>query len=365
MKVKARCLAIPLDAMIDRESVERYVKAAFPGSRLIEFETLGSGAHGTGFSMKLDTPEGISDYAIKVLSPHGLGHDYPSDRAAVFLLAQAEYGNLPRHAKAVDVIARMPDGSWRSVGGGREYYLVMERVSGRDYFEDLRAFKDKASLDDRDRARIASMTAYLASIHSVKKHSPSLYRRKLRDTIGHGECLMGVFDSYPDGTLSFQEMADIEKVCVDVRARLKPLHARLSQIHGDFHPGNIWFEDNTFVLLDRSRGPYGEPADDVTALTVNYLFFSVKAHGRLTGAYREAFSLFFREYLRLTGDGVLPSVLGLFFAFRGAVVANPAFYPEVTPAQRSLIFSFVRNVLTEEAFDFENPDRYLEGGNFR
>ena len=81
------------------------------------------------------------------------------------------------------------------------------------------------------------MASYLAEIHSIKKIQRHFYWRKLRDTVGHGECLMGVFDTYPDGSLSYNEMSGIIKKSVDWIYKLKPKHKRLSQIHGDFHPG--------------------------------------------------------------------------------------------------------------------------------
>jgi aminoglycoside phosphotransferase (APT) family kinase protein len=212
------------------------------------------------------------------------------------------------------------------------------------------------------------MTSYLAEIHSVKKDSKTLYWRKLRDTVGHGECLMGVFDSYPDGTLPYNEMAEIVKKSVDWIAKLKPKFKRLSQIHGDFHPGNIWFsltpnsELRTkidFILLDRSRGPWGDPADDVTALTINYIFFSIKHLGTVRGPYLEGLRLFFERYVTLTGDDELLSLVAPFYAFRGAVVANPIFYPELTPDHRKLIFRFVNNVLDDERFRPESVNDYL------
>jgi aminoglycoside phosphotransferase (APT) family kinase protein len=203
------------------------------------------------------------------------------------------------------------------------------------------------------------LAAYLSRIHAVKRDSCTLYRRKIRDIIGHGECLMGVFDSYPDGVLRYEEMAEIEKRCIDWRARLKPLHKRLCQVHGDFHPGNIWFQGKELVLLDRSRGPWGDAADDVTALTINYIFSSVRHRSTLEGAYLEALKLFFKRYRELTGDDELLNVLGPFYAFRGAVVANPRFYPELTDGQRAKIFRFVNNVLASERFEPEEAPDYL------
>jgi len=346
--------------MINEDAIKTYLKLKFQNAIRIDIKKLGTGVHGAGFLIDILTNEGINQYVVKGLFPEGLGHDYPSDRAQVFLLDLETYNDLPKHAKAIDVLSEMPDGSIKSIGGGEEYYLLMERVEGRDYFNDLREFEKKERLEPADIEKIKAMTSYLADIHSLKKDSRSLYLRKIRDIIGHGECLMGVFDIYPDGTLSYEEMAEIEKMCVDWRARLKRKSYRLCQIHGDFHPGNIWFKNSTdFVLLDRSRGPYGDVADDVTALCINYIFFSLMYHGEVKGAYLESLNLFFDEYIKLTNDNELLEVVAPFFAFRGAVVANPVFYPDLSDDARSKIFRFVKSVLSAERFEAGKVNYYI------
>ena len=346
--------------MINEEAIKSYLLKKFDDIVSINISKLGSGVQGSGFHIEMKTAEGVRSYVVKGLLSEGLGHDYPSDRAAVFLLDLDEYKNLPRHVNAVDVLAEMRDGTIKSIGGAREYYLLMEKAVGDDYFRDLRDFAKKKLLDDGDKRKIRAMAAYLAEIHSVKKDSRGLYWRKLRDTIGHGECLMGVFDTYPDGTLGYDEMAEIEKKCVDWRARLKPLSSRLSQIHGDFHPGNIWFRnDEDFILLDRSRGPWGEPADDVTALVINYIFFSVRTHGDIREAYFEGLKLFFDEYLTASGDKEINGVVAPFFAFRAVVVANPVFYPDLTQEKRAVLFRFCRNVLDRSVFAPDEVNSYL------
>jgi len=377
--------------MINEETLKAYLLKKFSDVIQVDIRKLGSGVQGSGFLIEMKTPHGIRSYVVKTLLSEGLGHDYPSDRASVFLLDLDEYKNLPRHIKAVDVLSEMEDGSIKSIGGGKEYYLLMEKGSGKHYFNDLTEFSHKDRLENSDIKKIKAMTSYLAEIHSVKKHSKTLYWRKLRDTVGHGECLMGVFDTYPDGTLSYDEITEIIKKSVDWIYKLKPKHNRLSQIHGDFHPGNIWFKevrshnspspspslskDSTpsipplvkggnggvvdFILLDRSRGPWGEPADDVTAITINYIFFSIKNHGDVRGAYLEGLNLFFDEYIKASGDTEINEVVAPFFAFRGAVVANPIFYPEITSEQRKFIFRFVNNVLDNERFELKKINDYL------
>lgn len=351
--------------MINEQALKKYLFDKFPYASGINIIRLGAGVQGVGFLIEITSEKDTTYYVVKGLFPEGLGHDYPSDRASVFLLDLDEYKTLPRHVNAIDVLAEMPDGSVKSIGGGVEYYLLMERAQGRDYFSDLRGLSNKQSLQRSDALKIKSMASYLAGIHSIKKSSRQLYWRKIRDIIGHGECLMGVFDTYPDGLLSYADMAEIEKLCIDWRARLKSKTHRLSMIHGDFHPGNIWFKDNglsevDFILLDRSRGPWGEPADDITALTINYIFFSLIYSGDVRGAYFEALNLFFSEYTELTGDYELFEILAPFYAFRGAVVANPIFYPDIKLYIRLKIFSLIRNVLKHEKFEIEKINEYIE-----
>lgn len=348
---------------IGRDSLEAYFRLRLGGCRLLGVRELGRGAHGAGFLVELDTEGGRREFVLKSVAPEGLGHDYPPDRAAMHLMALDTFGDLPGHVKALDVLSLGADGALKPIGGGLEYYLLMERAEGVSYFRDLDEFAKKESLDAEDRGKISAMAALLAEIHSVRKDSRTLYLRKLRDIIGHGECLMGVFDTYPIGpesVLGYGEMADIEKRCIEWRARLKDRWHRLRRIHGDFHPGNIWFGESAHAdrrgtaslrLLDRSRGPWGEPADDVTALTINYVFFSVRHFNELRGPYAEGLERFFREYIGLTGDEEILEVLAPFYAFRGAVVANPVFYPELGARQRGMIFTFVKNVLRKERFD--------------
>jgi len=358
--------------MLNEKALKAYLKKKFRNISQIKIKKLGSGVHGSGFLVELKTAKGTKPYVVKTLMPEGFGHEYPSDRAGIFLLDLDEFKNLPNHVRAIDVLAELKNGSIKSIGGGKEYYLLMEKGEGRHYFNDLNEFAGREKLEASDIEKIKAMASYLAGIHAIKKESKTLYWRKLRDTVGHGECLMGVFDTYPDGSLSYNEMTDIIKKSVDWIYKLKPKHKRLSQIHGDFHPGNIWFRTENskfkiqnsklrtinseldFILLDRSRGPWGEPADDVTALAINYIFFSIKNFEAIKGPYLEGLKLFFNEYVRLSGDDEICEVLAPFFAFRGAVVANPVFYPEVTPKQRKMIFRFVHSVLDSERF---NPEK--------
>lgn len=343
---------------IKKKAIEDYLSTLFGQSlKVLKVEPLGKGAHGQGFRIEFLRDKASHNLILKSISGDiGLGLDYPSDRAATFLLAKRYYNLLPRHVKAIDVATLKKDGNVKSVEEGEDFFLLMEEARGESYFRDLELMKDKRSLDTHDKRRIKAMTRYLAEIHSVKKRSRTLYLRKIRDTIGHGECLMGVLDTYGDVNFTnLEEMARIEKKCIEWRMRLKDKWGRLCQIHGDFHPGNIWFKSNTdFTVLDRSRGPWGDAADDITALTINYIFFSINYYGRFDRPYDEALRLFYEGYISLTGDEELLEIAAPFYAFRGVVVANPLFYPKVNDENRRKILRFIHWVLNSERFDPED-----------
>ena len=99
----------------------------------------------SGFSCRNQKKRGIKSYVVKTLMPEGFGHEYPSDRAGIFLLDLDEFKNLPEHVKAIDVLAELEGGKIKSIGGGKEYYLLMEKAEGKHYFNDLVSFAAKRS----------------------------------------------------------------------------------------------------------------------------------------------------------------------------------------------------------------------------
>jgi hypothetical protein len=112
--------------------------------------------------------------------------------------------------------------------------------------------------------------------------------------------------------------------------------------------------------LDRSRGEWGEPADDVVALTINYLFYSLQKYGKLSGPFERLFKLFWQNYLDKTFDNEILEVVQPFYAWRGLVVASPIWYPHLQKDVRAKLLNFVRNVLQCEKFDLENVNSYFE-----
>ncbi len=357
------------------KAVENYLKGLFGSARVTAIRELGGipveveeGIKGFGYGKPyLIEFESNGKMQSVVLSSmrvqKGFGHDHFSDRAAILIWQNSVFNNLPKHVKSLDVGFFTHEGELSSAGKAEEYFILMEKIEGKEYFLDLERIKKEGRLTPLDKERTKALSTYLSQIHASKYDDRELYIRKIRDNVGHGECIMGLLDSYPDNLdfVSQDDLCDIEKKSVEWRYKIKGKTHRLCMTHGDFHPWNIMFrEGSDFTVLDRSRGEWGEAADDVSSITMNYLFYSLQKYGNLAGPFQELYELFFSNYLEKTQDFELLRVIQPFYVFRSVVVASPIWYPNLDPGVRTKIFNFIHNILEIEEFDYRNVNSYLQ-----
>ncbi len=357
---------------LSRTEIERYLKSvAGPSARILKLTVLGeSGAkdikgygYGTPVQMDYEAAGQRRRAVLHTVSPGPFGHEHMADRAQMLLWDHSSFNRLPRHVRSIDVGVFRRDGSALSLGDAEEFFTLTEYAEGQGYFQDLTRMRDAPELTDLDVARADALCDYLAGIHAVKGGDPELYVRRIRELIGHSECIMGLIDSYParQEVVDRGLLKDIEHRCIEWRWRLKDRVHRLSQVHGDFHPWNILFRERAdFGLLDRSRGEWGEPADDVTCLTMNYLFFSLQRSGRLDGNLDSLFRRFWERYLTKSGDVEMLHVVAPFFAFRGLGMAHPVWYPKLAKDVRKKLFNFIQAVLNEDIFDPGKVNEYCQ-----
>jgi hypothetical protein len=347
-----------------RNKVENYLKEHFnPEARLVNMNYLGKGLHGVAYRITYSVSGETRNLIMKTLYPSRFGHDHYADRAQVLLLANANYNEMPKHIKAVDIVG---DAASRliSIKDATEFYIFMEEAGGEPYFSALDEILKRGSITQADKDMVMILASYLASTHGVKYGGVDgdvLYRRRIRDLIGHGECIMGIVDGFDVSAFSSsEELTGYAAKCMPWWGILRDKHERLSSVHGDFHPGNIRLLVDDFTLLDRSRGAWGEPADDVSCLSINYLRYALKECGRFDGPFAELFKLFWDHYLRKTGDNKIFEVIQPFFAFRALVITNPVFYPEDSSITRRKLLNFGHSVLGTRRFNLDRITEYME-----
>ncbi len=288
------------------------------------------------------------------------GHDRRADRAADLLLAFDRFDRIPGHVRALDVGAISRDGTGLvSLADAGEFYLVTSFADGHIYADDLRRIAQRGAALETDVATTEALARRLVDMHSEKQADPMRYQRAVRDLVGSGEGIFGLLDAYaPDVPAAPPaRLQAIERQVLAWRWRLKDRSERLCRTHGDYHPFNVIVSDaGDISLLDASRGCLGDPADDVTCMAINYVFFALEHPGAWTGAFRQLWHRFWSVYLSESGDRELLEVCAPFLAWRGLVVANPVWYPNVDAAARERVFHLIERALGAERFDASFAD---------
>jgi hypothetical protein len=297
---------------------------------------------------------------LHTITPGPFGHEHMADRAQELLWEHQAFNRLPRHVRSLDVAGIRREGDLVTLGGVEELCLLTDYVEGKSYAQDVERIFRTGELTDLDAARADALCDYLVEIHGVPGTDPDLYVRRIRELVGHGQCIMGLIDSYPSNAITTPAtLEEIERRCLKWRWRLKGLTHRLKQVHGDFHPWNILLGQGTdFQVLDRSRGEFGDPADDVACLSMNYVFFSLQRSGRLEGGLETLFQRFWRRYLERSGDREMLKVVAPFFAFRCLVMAHPVWYPALPDSVRERLIAFALAVLERDSFELDQVNTY-------
>ncbi len=350
--------------------LREHLARLYPGATIVAIEPLGPDAGATagrkngdasttkaagyGLPVRIELRDGDATRQLvwRVASANEFGHDRRADRAAVMVQAFEDFARIPQHVQAVD-LGVIRGGELVSTRDATEHYLITSYAPGTIYAHDLRRIAAERIATPRDVDRVDALARYLAALHTPIAPPGTRYRRAIRDLVGSGEGIFGIVDGYPADVpgAPADRLAAIEARCAEWRWRLRGHDARLTRTHGDFHPFNIVFDGDVPTLLDASRGGCGDPADDVTALAINFVLFALDA----PGAWRHGLGVLWRHlwprYLAERPDGELLEVAPPFLAWRALVVANPVFYPRMSGAARDKLLGFAEDVLDEHALD--------------
>ena len=345
----------------------------YPGSRPVGIDPLGPDAggddlgsttKGKGFGVPMRVRLVLAsgqevELVWHVASSDDFGHDRRSDRAQELLLAFDTSRQVPCHARAVDVGAIRQDGRLLSLRDAGELYLLTTWAPGRPYAEDLRRIAADG-LAEGDGDRCDALANFLVELHSEPRARAAGYRRAVRDLVGHGEGLFGIVDGYGDHVAGAPpaRLQAIERSALEWRWRLRGRFHRLRRTHGDFHPFNILFDEGSrLTLIDASRGGQGDPADDVVALALTYVFFALDRPGAWARGLGSLWRRFWTAYLEGSGDGELLEVAAPFLAWRALVMASPVFYPAMSGEDRDRLLGLAEEALARDRFDPDAAER--------
>lgn len=319
---------------------------------------------GYGKSLKVTYErDGREEHAvISIMRGDQYGHQFYWDRAAILMFEFDTGARMEKHIRPLGLGYIDTEDHLVPVKNPKEFFIVNELAEGEPYFADLeRIKKSKAMPSDVEMAR--EFARWLARIHARKMNAPDLYLRCIRQLIGNSECIWGLVDSYPHPYEYFSEQRfqQLEKRLIDWRWKLRKYTGRLAVTHGDFHPWNVLIRPGgDFFVLDRSRGEYGDPADDISSMSCNYLLCGLCQGTRLSGDFERLYMALWEEYLKQTGDYEILEVIAPFYVFRCLVIASPQWYPGHPVEVRQALFRFIENVLAEDRFDYSKVNKYLD-----
>ena len=235
--------------------------------------------------------------------------------------------------------------------------MLTEWALGQEYAHDLRKIAATGVVTEVDLARADALVGYLLGLHGRPcAADPLVYRRSIRDLVGHGEGIFGMIDGYGDGVAAAppSRLQAIESSCMMWRHRLSRLTHRVRHTHGDFHPFNIVFDGDKLSLLDAARGGFQRSSRRCQLPGDQLSFPSALGRGDKAVGLRSLYWYrFWSRYLDSaeTGDRELLAVTPPFLARRALVLACPRWYPDLPATSRDRLFTVVERALAADAFD--------------
>jgi aminoglycoside phosphotransferase (APT) family kinase protein len=265
--------------MLQPTEIQRYLRKVLGADTvLVNVKALGEEEHDTGISnlLSLEVQVGSQTKQLILRRPASTVYNTEqlSDRAYTVLQAYHLYNHIPHHPRSLDVGIIQADGTLNSIQGDAEFVLLQEFGQGELYFHSLMQTLKAAEPSKLEERRAVALAEYLLKLHAETHDDDNIYQRSLRDIVAGGVGAMSIIGGYTKELREayHDELNDVLCGFISLAWNLDRYPAnRLCRIHGDFHPLNILFrEDTELTLIDASGIGWGDAAFDVGILFMNY-----------------------------------------------------------------------------------------------
>lgn len=237
------------------------------------------------------------------------------------------------------------------------YFSIEQALPGTIYADKLQNFSEHTSRTEALRD-VQSICAHMVRMHKpVERNGTALYRRMLREKLMDPVFRLIDADEHYWSQRPAARM-EVEHLFLGWRQRLWNLGRRIRVVHNDFHPWNILIKSDGVALLGARSPGVGEPANDLAALMVNYVWFSYLTSNKFEGLYRDAYLAFWNTYLEMTGDIECLAALPPFLANRLLLFLDSAFYPGTGDAVKARVERLLFGLLKEEIHPIDDVNEF-------
>ena len=251
-------------------------------------------------------------FVFRTQASNEFGHDRRADRAEAALLAYDLFGRYPdARARARRRGASPPTGASSRCGGAGEFWLATGWAEGTLYAEDLRRIAREGARPARPRALrgAGALPGPAARARRSTTRRPGGARCATSSATARGSSGWSTPTRptcrrrrRPGSARSRSAASPRAGRSAAAPARLTAHPRRLPPLQHRLRAAGAGRGGSAFTLLDASRGGRGDPADDVTALSVNYVFFALDHPGAWARGLGALWRRFWEVYLGARGD---------------------------------------------------------------
>lgn len=342
-------------------AIKKYLKQR--NAKLLSLEKLGSGLVADGYKLEYEYAGQIKKTVCRRLHGIGMSRDYLPDNVGYLLLQHEITKTHPLHIPSNDVVCFGDKIQVVSLDGIEDVFQIVEFAEGDSYVKWILDIQNGFTSDHEK--VVKNITDYMLKTHKIKpKVDPEkikhYYWRHSQDFIG-SEVLMDILDVWPqDKLLSLKDRAFFVEQLYILREQTRDLYKRCVMIHSDLHPDNIRVHaDLSISILDSARTIWGEPADDLTCMLANFLFFGMK-FPKSRAEYQKAYDFMLQRYLAKNGSSELEQAARIYMPIRLLILAHPLFFSDDSPKLKKQVIKLAKEIISNRKFTLTNTWKFAK-----